>query len=82
MRSFLNKDKFFKKMKKKPDQQAVIDNIQNYTDDQIEALSGSHFPRWIKDQLIELRLRNGKTAEDVAEEIALKMIEASKRKSE
>ena len=77
MRSYLNPDKFFKKMKKKPELQRVLDNISGYTDEQINALSGSHFPQWIKEQLIELRKRNGKTADDVAEEIAAMMNRAA-----
>lgn len=74
----MNKDKFFSKMKKKPEQQAVIDHISDYTEDQINNLSGPHFPQWIKDQLLELRKRNGKTADDIAAIVAAKMIEASK----
>ena len=79
MRSYMNQDKFFKKMKKKPELQAVLDNIANYSEDQINALTGSHFPAWIREQLIELKKRNGKTADDVAEEIAAKMIAASQK---
>ena len=79
MRSFYNPDKFFQKMKKKPALQQVIDNLAQYTSNDIEALTGSHFPRWIKDQLLELKKRNGKTSEDVANEIAEKMIAASQR---
>ena len=79
MRSYLNKDTFFKKMKKKPELQAVIDNISNYTDEDIDALQGSHFPQWIKDQLKELTKRGGKTADDMAQEIAAKMIAASQK---
>jgi hypothetical protein len=79
MRSYLSKDTFFEKMKKKPELQAVIDDISNYTDEQIDALTGSHFPQWIKDQLKELTKRDGKTADDVAEEIAAKMIAASQK---
>jgi hypothetical protein len=79
MRSFYNPDKFFKKMKKKPELQAVLDNIQLYTDDDIDNLSGSHFPQWIKDQLKELTKRGGKTAEDEAERIAALMTQASKK---
>jgi len=80
MRSYLNPDIFFKKMKKKPDLQKVIDNIQHYTDDQINNLSGSHFPQWIKEQLLELKKRNGKTSDDVAHDIAQMMIAASQQK--
>jgi hypothetical protein len=79
MRSFYNQDKFFKKMKKKPAVQEVLDNIQNYSNEQIENLSGTHFPVWIKEQLIELKKRNGKSAEDEAERIAAMMIAASQK---
>lgn len=79
MRSYLSKAQFFQKMKKKKDVQEVLDNISDYTDEQINELSGSHFPQWIKDQLIELRKRGGRTADSVAEEIAAKMIAASKK---
>jgi len=79
MRSYKNPDVFFKKMKKKPAQQAVIDNIQNYTENDINALNGPHFPAWIKEQLIEMKKRNGKTSEDVANEIAAEMIAASRK---
>ena len=79
MRSYMNPDKFFKKMKKKPELQLVIDNIANYSDADIDALSGPHFPMWIKDQLKELTKRGGKTADDIAEDIASKMIAASQK---
>jgi hypothetical protein len=55
MRSYLDKDTFFKSMKKKPAVQAVLDDIDNYTIENIEALTGSHFPRWIKDALIRIK---------------------------
>lgn len=79
MRSYLSKGKFFQKMKKKPELQFILDNINNYTNEDIDSLTGSHFPQWIKDELKELTKRSGKTADDVAEEIAAKMIEASKQ---
>jgi len=75
----MNQDKFFKKMKKKKPVQDVLDNISNYTDEDIDNLSGPHFPVWIKDQLKQLNKRGGKTAEDVAYEIAMKMIAASQK---
>jgi len=78
MRSYHNPDKFFQKMKKKPELQAVLDKISDYSDEDIDKLSGPHFPQWIKDQLKKLNKRNGKTAEDVANEVARKMIEASR----
>lgn len=77
MRSYLNPDKFFQKMKKKPALKNVIDNISLYSTDQIDNLAGTHFPQWIKDQLKELKKRNGRTADDAANEIAEKMIAAS-----
>lgn len=80
MRSYMNPDKFFKKMKKKPALQAVLDNIDNYSDEDINNLTGTHFPTWIKEQLLELRKRGGKTAEDEAERIAALMIAASQKK--
>jgi membrane protease subunit (stomatin/prohibitin family) len=39
-------------MKKKPDVQAVLDNFDNYTVDQLANLQGSHFPQWIRDALV------------------------------
>ena len=74
----MSQDKFFKKMKKKPEQQAVIDNIDKYSEEDINNLSGTHFPQWIKDCLKELRKRGGKTADDEAQRIADLMIKASK----
>lgn len=79
MRSYLSKDKFFKKMKKKPELQSVIDDISRYSDDDIDALTGTHFPQWIKDQLKTINKRGGKTAEDIANDIAEKMIAASQK---
>jgi len=80
MRSYLNKDTFFKKMKKKPELQAVLDNISNYSDKDIDNLTGSHFPQWIKDQLKQLNKRGGKTSDEIAQDIAARMIAASQKK--
>jgi hypothetical protein len=80
MRSYLNKDTFFKKMKKKPELQAVLDNISNYSDEDIDNLTGSHFPQWIKDQLKQLNKRGGKTSDEIAQDIAARMIVASQKK--
>jgi len=80
MRSYLSPAQFFRKMKHKSDVKEVLDNIANYTDADIDALTGSHFPQWIKDELKELTKRGGKTADDMAEEIAAKMIAASQNK--
>lgn len=64
-------------MKHKPAVKEVIDNISNFTDDDIDLMEGSHFPIWIKDQLKKLNKRGGKTADDIAEDIAAQMIKAS-----
>lgn len=84
MRSYLSKTEFFKKMKKKPVVQTVLDNIASYTEEQINQLDGPHFPQWVKTELIKLidvheqfKKRGNKTADDVAYEIAMKMIAAS-----
>lgn len=66
-------------MKKKPALQAVLDDIGNFSEERIEALSGPHFPRWIKDELLELRKRNGRYADDVAIDIAAQMNEYAKK---
>ena len=47
-----NKDSFFNKMKKKPDVQLVLDNLDDYTVDQLANLQGSHFPQWVRDALV------------------------------
>lgn len=67
-------------MKKKPEQQAVLDNLDNYTEEDINALTTPHFPLWIKEALI--RLKGKKIADEennramtAAEEIAQKMNE-------
>lgn len=71
-----NKDSFFDKMKKKPDVQQVLDNLDKYTVEQLSNLQGSHFPQWIRDALV--RKKEGMTKSDVlarAESIAEKMNE-------
>lgn len=80
MRSCYNPDKFFQKMKKKKELQTVIDNIDKYSIEDINNLSGSHFPAWIREQLLNLKIRGGKTSEDEAHRIASLMIAASENK--
>ena len=84
MRSSKSKDEFFRKMKKKPAQQAVLDNIANYSIEQLENLRGNVFPKWvrqalvkIKEQELEFEARGGKTSEQVAAELAIRMANAS-----
>ena len=79
MRSYHNPDTFFKKMKKKPALQTVLDSISEYSDQDIDNLTGSHFPQWIRDQLKKLNKRGGKTSDEIAQEIADKMIAARQK---
>ena len=69
MRSYLSKDAFFVKMKKKSEQQEVFDNLEKYTEDEIKNLTGNQFPQWVKDALIRLKTNNRATATaaDIAE---------------
>jgi len=74
-----NKDSFFNKMKKKSDVQAVLNNLDGYTVEQLANLEGPHFPQWIRDALV--RKKEGMANSDIqarAEEIAAKMTAASK----
>ena len=78
MRSYLNKDKFFDKMKKKPAVQEVLDNIDKYSVEDIESLNSSHFPQWVRDALV--RKKQGQAQGDIearAFEIAQRMNAAS-----
>ena len=75
-----NKDSFFNKMKKKPAVQIILDNLDNYSIEQISNLSGTHFPQWVRDALV--RKKEGRTKGDIearVEAIAAKMIAASKK---
>jgi len=80
MRSFYSKDAFFVKMKKKPEQQAVYDNLENYTEDEIKNLTGNQFPQWVKDALI--RLKTNKRATATAVDIAEQMNKYHKEKAQ
>ncbi len=69
-----SKDSFFNKMKKKPDVQAILDNLGNYTVEQLCELKGSHFPQWVRDALV--RRKQGTSKSDIlsrAEQIAEQM---------
>lgn len=74
MRSYKSPEYFFNKMKKKPAIQAVIDNIDNYSIEDIENLKGNHFPKWIRKVLVKYKNRDGKTAEQIALNIANKIM--------
>ena len=71
-------------MKKKPAQQKVLDNLGDYTMEDIENLRGNQFPKWVRGALAELKqreleieARGGKTPEQVAAELAAQMIKLS-----
>lgn len=53
MRTNLPPKEFFLKMKKKPAQQAILDNLENYTIEQLENIQGQ--PLWIRKVLVELK---------------------------
>ncbi len=74
MRSYKSPEQFFSKMKKKPAVQAVIDNIDDYSIEDIENLRGSHFPKWIRKVLVKYKGRDGLTAEQTALQIANEMM--------
>lgn len=48
-----NQDSLFQKMKKKPALQAIIDNIDNYTVEELLAVKGQ--PQWIRQQLVKMK---------------------------
>lgn len=76
-----NRDSFFNKMKKKPAVEAVLNNLDSYTVEQLANLEGSHFPQWIRDALV--RKKEGMSKPDIqarAEEIARQMVAASQIK--
>lgn len=71
-------------MNKKPAQQEVLDNIADYSIEDLENLRGSVFPKWvrqalvtIKEQELEFEARGGKTPEQAATELASQMTKAS-----
>jgi len=73
MRSSKSPEQFFKKMKKKPAVQQVIDNIDDYSIEDIENLQGTQFPKWVRKVLVKYKNRNGLTAEDMATKFANEM---------
>lgn len=85
MRSYKGKDVFFREMNKKPAQQEVLDNIADYSIEDLENLRGSVFPKWVRQALVKIKeqeleyiARGGKTPEQAAAELAAQMREASK----
>jgi len=73
MRSYKSPENYFKKMKKKPAVQAVIDNIDDYSIEDLENLKGNQFPKWVRKVLVKYKNRDGLTAEDMAIKFANEM---------
>lgn len=68
MRSQLSKSEFFQKMKKKPALQAILNNLDNHSIEELENIKGQ--PLWVRQQLVELKKRDGIDSVTSAEEIA------------
>ena len=51
MRSYKNPDEFFNRMKKKPALQAILDNLDSYSEDELANIAGQ--PKWIREQLVK-----------------------------
>lgn len=60
-------------MKKKPAVQKVIDNIDDYSIEDLENLKGNQFPKWVRKVLVKYKNRNGLTAEQMAIKVANEM---------
>ena len=70
-------------MKKKPAQQEVLDNIADYSIEQLENLRGNVFPKWVRQALVKIKevenmneKRGGRTADEMAAILALEMTKA------
>lgn len=51
MRSYKSPDEFFNEMKKKPALQAILDNLDRYSLEDLAIIEGQ--PKWIREQLIK-----------------------------
>lgn len=71
MRSYKNTSKFFSEMNKKPALQAILDNLDNYTIEQLKSLPGQ--PSWIRKELIKLKQNDNQNSDQIAEEYARQM---------
>lgn len=70
-----NADEFFRKMKKKPALQAVLDKLDELTVEDLTSLPDQ--PLWIREQLVKLKQRNGLTSSQVAEQLADRMMQSA-----
>jgi hypothetical protein len=71
MRSDKNPLEFFYKMKKKPALQAILDNLDNYSVEELENIHGQ--PLWIRNCLVQLKTPDLIFTDDNAQEIAAMM---------
>lgn len=76
MRSYKNPDVFFKKMKKKPALQKILDNLDSYTTAELLTLKDQ--PAWIRKELVDLKKRGGKSSDQSADSLADMMEQATK----
>lgn len=80
MRSALNQDDFFKKIKKKPPLQKILDSLDDYTAEELENVKGQ--PLWIRQQLVKLKINDGRDSSVTAEEFADVMMDNSPTQTE
>ena len=65
-------DIFFRKMKKKPALQAIIDNLDSYTEEQLSRVDGQ--PLWIRNALVNMKRNGGQylmTRDEIADAMAI-----------
>lgn len=73
MRSYKSPENYFSKMKKKPEVQKIIDNIDDYSIEDLENMKGNQFPKWVRKVLVKYKNRDGLTAEQMAIKFANEM---------
>lgn len=78
MRSYKSPEEFFNRMKKKPALQAILDNLDSYSEEELANIQGQ--PKWIREQLVKRRrgevdTRTEAEKQSEAERIADLMIE-------
>lgn len=79
MRSYKDPAEFFNRMKKKPALQNILDNLDKFTEADLQNVDQ---PLWIRDQLIKRKkglidIRSEQEKRDVAENIADEMMKKS-----
>lgn len=72
MRSGMNQDEFFFRMKKKPNLQSIIDNLENFSVDQLNNVDQ---PLWIREQLMKMKFGKDFKSKKVAAERAASLMQ-------